>query len=205
MVLHDLIDHYRRVESPVHRLPTGLKFAAALAVVGITVAIPLPRGWPWLGALAAFLLMAAQASRLPPSFLARRLLLLEPFVVGAAVVALLRPHGLSVFMSLLARSTLCLLAMILLSGTTPFAGLLQTLRKIGIPELLVSVLALMYRYLFVMIDEAGRMRRARASRTFKAGRARTWKSSAGVIGQLFLRSAGRAERVYGAMLARGWR
>ncbi|MBI5243026.1 MAG: cobalt ECF transporter T component CbiQ [Elusimicrobia bacterium] len=205
MVLHDLVDHYRRDDSPIHRLPTGLKFTAALAVVAIAIAVPLPEGWFWLGLLTAFLMTAAGVSRLPPSFLARRLLLLEPFVIGAAVLALFRPHGLSVFMSLLARSTLCLLAMILLSATTPFASLLGTIRKIGVPEILVSVLALMYRYLFVMIDEADRMRKARSSRTFKAGRARSWESSAGVIGQLFVRSAGRAERVCGAMRARGWR
>ena len=205
MALHDLIDHYRRVESPVHRLATGLKFAAALAVVAVTIATPLPEGRLLLGSLAAFLMIATGASRLPPSFVARRLLLLEPFVIGAAVLALFRPHGPAVFMSLLARSTLCLLTMILLAGTTPFAGLLGILRKIGVPEMLVSVLALMYRYLFVMLDEADRMRRARSSRTFTAGRARTWRSSAGVIGQLFVRSSGRADRVYGAMLARGWR
>ena len=205
MALHDLIDHYRRVDSPIHRLRTGPKFTAALVVVAVAIAVPLPAGWPWLGLLAAALMIAAGFSQLPPGFLARRLLLLEPFVIGAAVLALFRPHGLSVFVSLLSRSTLCLLAMILLSATTPFASLLRTIRDIGVPEILVSVLALMYRYLFVMIDEADRMRRARSSRTFKAGRARSWGASAGIIGQLFVRSAGRAERVYGAMCARGWR
>ena len=158
-----------------------------------------------MGLLALCLAATAAASRLPWPFLARRLLLLEPFVLGVAALSLLQPRGPSVFLTVLARSTLCLLAMILLSGTTPFAELLAVIRQIGVPAILVSVVALMYRYLFVLIDEAGRMTRARSSRTFSAGPTRAWKSSASVIGGLFVRSSRRAERVYGAMCARGWR
>lgn len=206
MALHDFLDHHRRCESPVHRLSAGLKLALALLAVGVAVAIPLPKGWPLLALLAAFLTLAARASKLPAPFLARRLFLLEPFVLGVAILALFRPHGgLAAFLAVLARSTLCLLTMILLSGTTPFADLLGVLRRTGVPAILVSVVALMYRYLFVLIEEAGRMRRGRSSRTFRVGRVRTWKSSAAIVGQLFLRSSARAERVYAAMCARGWR
>jgi cobalt/nickel transport system permease protein len=95
--------------------------------------------------------------------------------------------------------------MILLSNTTRFTDILGVLREIGIPSLLVTVLALMYRYLFVLIDEAERMTRARASRTFAAGRLRLWKSAASVVSQMFIRSSERAERIYAAMLARGWK
>ena len=72
-------------------------------------------------------------------------------------------------------------------------------------ELLITVLALMYRYVFVVIDEVERLQRARASRTFLPGRAVAWRGGAGVVGQLFVRSSERAERVYAAMCARGWR
>jgi cobalt/nickel transport system permease protein len=56
----------------------------------------------------------------------------------------------------------------------------------------------------VLVDEAQRMRRARASRTFRPGRWWTWRTLTTVIGQLFVRSTERAERIYAAMIARGW-
>ena len=73
------------------------------------------------------------------------------------------------------------------------------------PALLLTTIALMYRYLFVLIEEAERMQRARTSRTLRARRAHAWRSTAALAGQLFLRSTERAERIYAAMCARGWR
>ena len=78
------------------------------------------------------------------------------------------------------------------------------MKRARVPAILVSILALMYRYLFVLVDEAQRMRRARASRTFRPGRWWRWHALATVIGQLFVRSTERAERIYAAMIARGW-
>ena len=49
------------------------------------------------------------------------------------------------------------------------------------------------------------MRRARLSRTFSSGRRRHWQSLATVVGQLFVRASERAERIYDAMCARGWK
>jgi cobalt/nickel transport system permease protein len=95
--------------------------------------------------------------------------------------------------------------MILLSSTTPFSALLDVMKRARVPDILVSTLALMYRYLFVLMDETQRMRRARASRTFRTERAWRWRTLATVVGQLFVRSTERAERIYAAMAARGWR
>ena len=83
------------------------------------------------------------------------------------------------------------------------AGLLEkgSLRR----ALLITTLALMYRYLFVLFDEADRMKRARASRTFSKSGLRSWNVLSGIIGQLFIRSSERAERIYSAMCARGWK
>jgi cobalt/nickel transport system permease protein len=70
---------------------------------------------------------------------------------------------------------------------------------------MLTTLALMYRYLPVLGGEARRMSRARASRTFSAQRGISWSNVALVIGQLFIRSTERAERIYLAMCARGWK
>jgi len=63
----------------------------------------------------------------------------------------------------------------------------------------------MQRYGPVLIDESRRMQRARSSRTFRGGRFSTWAISGGIIAQLFLRTLNRAERIYLAMCARGWK
>ena len=94
---------------------------------------------------------------------------------------------------------------LVVTSTTPFAELLRTLRALRVPALLVTVLALMYRYLFVLVDEAERMQRARRSRSFSGRRVHAWASLATLAGQLFVRSSERAERIYAAMCARGWR
>jgi cobalt/nickel transport system permease protein len=63
----------------------------------------------------------------------------------------------------------------------------------------------MHRYLFVLLDESERMRRARASRTFQRQRRVRWNLLGSVVGQLFVRASERAERIYAAMCARGWK
>ncbi|HUK81463.1 MAG TPA: cobalt ECF transporter T component CbiQ [Verrucomicrobiae bacterium] len=201
---HDFLDRYGRLDSPVHRLPAGLKLVIALVIILTVVLLTGLTVWGF-AALAGLLAVVALASRVPLGFLARRLLLLEPFVVGVAVLALLQPDGDRIFLLIVTKSTLCLFTMVLLSNTTPFAELLVALRRARLPALLITTLALMYRYLFVLVDEAERMRRARACRTFAKGRFGLWKVLGTVVGQLFVRSAERAERIYAAMCARGWK
>jgi cobalt/nickel transport system permease protein len=199
---HDYLDRYSRLNSPVHRLPAAVKLAAALTVVVAIVVLP-PSHPILLAGIAVFLLVTAAISRVPWRFVLGRLILLEPFVLGVAVLALFQPGGWRLFLVLLAKCTLCLLAMVLLSSTTPFSSLLRVLQSMRAPALLVTTLSLMYRYLFVLVDEAQRMKRARMSRTFTAARTWQWRTMATVAGQLFIRASERAERIYAAMCARG--
>jgi cobalt/nickel transport system permease protein len=201
-VTPDFLDKHSRLDSSIHRLAAGMKLAMAISLL---LAIVIPRQVHWLhAAIAAVLLIVLPISRIPPGFVLRRVLLLEPFVLGVAVLALFQPGGRVLFAVLVLKGTLCLLTMVLLSNTTPFADILRVLRRVHVPALLITTLALMYRYLFVLLDESQRMRRARRSRTFSGGRARTWRSLSTVIGQLFVRASERAERIYAAMCARGW-
>jgi cobalt/nickel transport system permease protein len=199
-----LLSPYHHGESPVHRLSAGAKLAGVVVlVVGVVV---LPRAaWPAYAACAAALAGVAALSRIPPRVLARRLLLLEPFVLGVAALSLLQHGGGTIFLTMLAKSTLCLAAMVVLSATTRFSDLLGVLWRLRVPAMLVTSLALMSRYLTLLLDEAVRMTRARRSRTFAAGRSHAWRASATVAAQLFVRSSERAERIYAAMCARGWR
>ena len=203
-----LLESYQPKRSPVHRLPAGTKLFAALAlVIGL---VSVPRGWApavvvFSGA-ALLLLVTAALSRLSAGFLWRRLLLLEPFVFGVAALSLWQPHGWAVFWHAVVRSTLCLAALVLLAATTPFGEIIRVLRGWRVPTLLLTTLTLMDRYLFVLVEESGRMQRARASRTFSPrSRLAVWRSLAETLGQLFVRSVERAGRIYAAMCARGWK
>ena len=202
---HAFLDRYSRLDSPMHRLPAGAKLLGVFLFLIAAVTCPgrlIPRA---LAAGAAVLAAATATSRIPWRFVLRRLVFLEPFVVGIALLPLLQPGGWRMSLVLIARGTLGLWAMILLANTTPFADLLRALRRMRMPSLLITTLALMYRYLFVLIDEMERMSRARSCRTFTEGRGRRWRLAASVAGQLFIRTSERAERVYAAMCARGWR
>lgn len=204
MLRDRLLSPYQHGSSRVHGWSPEFKLGASLACVLLVVL--LPRGaWGALAAIAAGLAVVALAARVDLRQLALRVLLLEPFVIGIALLALLQPGGLAVFLSIVAKSTLCLTVMVLLTATTRFSDLLRALWRVRVPALLVTTLALMYRYLFVLLEESARMQRARHSRTFVRSRAGAWRGGAQVAGLLFVRASERAERVYMAMCARGWK
>ena len=188
----------------LHRLSAGFKLAAALALI-LTVVL-LPRGqWPALLAVAALLFALIFASRISGWFLLKRMLLLEPLVLGVAGLMLFQPDGLARCALAMTKANLCLLVTLLLSQTTPATEMLRVLQRLRVPWLFLTTLTLMHRYLFVLADEAERMRRARASRTFTRGRRFQWQALSSVVGQLFVRASERAERIYNAMCARGWK
>jgi cobalt/nickel transport system permease protein len=172
-------------------------------VVAIVV---LPRdAWTAYAAWAVALVGLALLSRVRLPRLGLRLLAVGPFALGVALLSLAQPGGLAVFAAVLTRGTLCLSVMLLLAATTRFTDLLRVLRRVRVPALLVTVLALMYRYLFVLAAESARLARARRSRTMRGDRLGAWRAAAGIAARLFVRSSERAERVYAAMCARGWR
>ncbi|MCU0788430.1 MAG: energy-coupling factor transporter transmembrane protein EcfT [Verrucomicrobia bacterium] len=196
--------HHDRGKSVIYRMPAGLKLGIGLVIiVGCVVA---PPHWPpwWFAGSAVVLGGAVLASRLPVWFLVKRLLLLSPFVFGIVLVNGFQPASRLDWRMLVVRSFLCLLTVILVSNTTPFSQILRVLQTMRVPSMLITTLALMFRYLFVLVDESERMRRARASRSFTGRRRAYWQTQATVISQLFVRASARAERIYDAMRARGW-
>jgi len=110
------------------------------------------------------------------------------------------------FFSILARSWLSVQMAIVLTAVTPIPDLLHALRHLRVPPLLVAVIGLMVRYLTILSDEALRLMRARDARSVGSGSSLLWRAqvTGNMVGQLFLRSYDRSERVYQAMLARGF-
>jgi cobalt/nickel transport system permease protein len=204
MKFHLLEYPHGRLNTVIHRMPAELKLAGGLVIITLAVMLPAP-ATVWQLVAAAILALVVLLSRISPWFLLQRLLLLAPFVLGVTLVNAFQPAYRAHWPWLVARSVLCLLTVILVSNTTPFSEVLRVLRRVRIPALLITTIALMHRYLFVLAEEAERMRRARASRTFTARRRWQWPLLASVAGQLFVRASERAERIYAAMCARGLR
>jgi cobalt/nickel transport system permease protein len=221
-VKHGFLDQYSALESPIHRLDARAKIIAFLALIVITVSTP-PDAWTAFLGYGAFLAVMAAASRLPLGHVLRRAWIIVPFVVMVAIFIPfmktggagggysfgigspgVQRSGLMIFWNLLVKSGVAIFSAILLSSTTPFPSLMRGFERLKAPRVLVMLASFAYRYIFVLVDEAERMERARDSRGY-GGR---WLWHAKVIGQmigtLFLRSYERSERVYVAMVSRGF-
>jgi cobalt/nickel transport system permease protein len=196
--------HHSHRDSALSRLPAGLKLGVALVMIAGTVTAP-PGATGWFTAAALVLLIAVAVSRIPLVFLLKRLAWLSPLILSVALVNALQPAVRGGWGAVATKSTICLLTIILVSNTTPFSRILRVLRVVRVPSLLITTMALLHRYLFVLVEEAERMRRARSSRTFTQGRGYHWQALSTVVGQLFVRASERAERIYDAMCSRGWR
>jgi cobalt/nickel transport system permease protein len=120
-------------------------------------------------------------------------------------------EGLMLFLTIALKSWISVQAALLLTYTTPFHDLVDGLRALRLPRIMVAIISFMYRYLGVLSAEAGRMNRARAARSAavdgrRAGGSLRWRAgvTGSMVGSLFLRSYERSERVYAAMQARGF-
>jgi cobalt/nickel transport system permease protein len=132
--------------------------------------------------------------------------------LGSGSLTVFEP-GLSRFASIAFKSWVSVQVAIVLASTTPFPDLLSAMRAVRVPRLLVAIFSLMWRYLFVMADEVGRLSRARAARSGHAahpgarqGGTLAWRArvTGGMAGSLFVRSFSRADRIHDAMRARGY-
>jgi cobalt/nickel transport system permease protein len=179
----------------------------------------------WLAYCMCFIIIATLIllSGVPLLYVLRRSLVIIPFVLLVAIfipffkegeVAFgfnvwwwylsVTHDGLELLWSILAKSWLSILSLILLTSTTGFASLLKGLERLWMPRVMVMLLSFMYRYIFLLTDEVMRMKQARDSRNFGSGWLRQISTVGNMIGTLFIRSYERGERVYAAMVSRGF-
>jgi len=205
---HVEVEGWSRRSSPLHRRDARCKLAALTAFLIAVSTTPISgvigRTSLVYVAYVALLIAAAAASRVPIAGLARRAALVLPF---SATFALLTwwsgdPRR---ALAIAEKSFLSGFAALLLIATTPLAQLLAALEWLRVPKLLILVTQFVYRYLFVISEQAQHMRLAAQSRLGSAGqRTRRFEAAAGAIGVLFIRSWERAGGIYRAMLARGF-
>jgi cobalt/nickel transport system permease protein len=199
-VKHHFIDRYSALDSPLHTLEARTKILAFTALIISVLSVP--------AELASLLLLyffvtaiLMGISQVPLPYIIGRILIILPFILLASIAAPWRGYqGLGM---LFARAVLCLMLLILLTNTTRFVELLRGLRKLGCPKILVVNLSFLYRYFFVLTEEAMRMKQARDCRRVGRGPLREeMKVLSSMLGTLLIRSFERAERMHFAMLSR---
>lgn len=203
-------------DSAVHRLAPEAKVAGLVAFV-VAVALT-PRH-----AVAAFAIDAVAlgivvaVARLRLRLVLARLVVIVPFLTFAVLVPFiaggdhvdvlgvsLSRDGLWAAFNVTVKATLGATASIVLAATTPVPDVIRGLNRLRLPPVLVGIVAFMFRYLDLLVDQTRRMRNAMVAR----GHDPRWLWQAGPIassaGTLFVRTYERGERVHQAMLARGY-
>ena len=219
-----LQERYYAGDSPLHRLDARVKLATTLALI-VGIVITPERAWPAYPLLWALVGCLAATGGIGVGRLARMGGVALPFALAAVTLTFTTPGepiftvfgltvsdaGLARFAAIVVKSWLAVQAALLLSMTTHFTDLLWAMESLHVPGMLVTIIGFMYRYLFTLKDEGERLMRARASRSAtvtgrKSGGSLIWRArtAGGLVGNLFLRSYERSERIYAAMLARGY-
>ena len=217
--------------STLHRTDARVKIALLLIYLLTTALLPIG-AWAVYLLMAGLLAIAMLLSELPLRTLVKRSFLIEvPILLvllpqiflrrgdfievqfAAGLQVSLSLTGIERVASLLVRSWLSVQFAVLITAVTRFEDMLVGLRACGLPRLLTAILGLMWRYLFIMMNEVECMQQARAARSAgthrtlrRAGNGIVWRATVtgNMAGVLLLRSIRRSERIYQAMQSRGY-
>ncbi|MCS7253644.1 MAG: energy-coupling factor transporter transmembrane component T [Armatimonadota bacterium] len=184
------------------KLCPEVKLLMALSYI-IAVLISSPKNYTAWGALGALILVTLLVGKAKASAVAKRLLAIIPFIILCAL-GLLVGGSFERFTQVVVKSTLCVAAATWLSLTTPFSELLAALRALRVPNIMVMMLALLYRYTFVLGEEATRMQRAFTSRCPRKLSISDARYIGMLTGALLIRAHDRADRIFMAMLSRAF-
>jgi len=217
---HAYIDKFAYQDSPVHRLDSRVKFVVLLAFTAVVISLPRTS----LSILVCYAIgpfTILVLGKIPLRFAVKQILSVSPFVLILALSCPLYDKtpvtiafgpfswqsslGWMRCFTILGKFVVTMLALIALVSTTRFGDLLAGLQWLGLPKLLTIQLGFLYRYIFVLIDRAHHILRARAGRKLRnLGVKAELKIAASMLGSLFIRSIDTAEHINIAMQARGF-
>jgi cobalt/nickel transport system permease protein len=225
----DAFDRYHHGHSLIHHLDPRVKVVVTIAFILSNALLP-DGAWIAFSLAWAFLLVANALSGLGIAFTFRRSFIALPFALAAITVLFSIPGnpiftfrlvmsnftitdaGLLRFVSIVIRSWLSVQMAILLVASTEFPKIVHALNHLRIPTIITVIISFLYRYLFVLADEVLRLLRARQARSAAVagknpGGNILWRAriAGHMAGQLFLRSYERSDRIYNAMLSRGYK
>ena len=216
------LGRYSDLDSPIRRLDPRVKIVSTLLFILFVVLTP-PTHIRQFASYLAIIMAVIFLAKLPLASVLRRSLVILPFVllvgifipflrggemIGSYSLGPLRlsvsRSGLLVLQNIAIKAWLSVLSMTVLIATTRTPELLQGFRGLHVPKLLVLLLSFLLRYIPLLADQVARLRRAGEARSFGRRGLRQLGVLGNIVGTLFIRTFERGERIYGAMLARGF-
>jgi len=199
---HVVLDRWSQASSPLHARDPRVK---AVVVLGFLIAVATTNPFPFPTAAGYFgiVLVGILVARLPMAGLFLRASVVLPFSGAFAAISFLGGNperGVEVLL----KSYISALAVLLVIATTSLPRLLAGLERLGAPSIIVFIIQLVYRYLFVISEQAQHMMTAARCRGSRAQWRVNLRASVGSLAVLFGKSYQRAETVHRAMLARGF-
>jgi cobalt/nickel transport system permease protein len=202
-------------DTMIHRLHPAVKLLTTVIYLVIVISFP---GYEMSGLLSMvfFPVLCMVLGEIPLRPLCTRLLVALPFTFFAGlsnlfldrevllqIGALTVTGGVLGFCSIMIKTVLTVTAILILIATTSMKELLQVLHQFKLPPVMILQLTMTFRYLELLANEALVMYHAYILRA-PGEKGIRLKDMGAFLGQLLLRSFGRAERVYYAMKCRGF-
>jgi len=200
----------------VHRLDPRIKILVSFTFILFVVSFPKYE----LSSLLPFFIYPVfllTAGEIPFRAIAKKVLFISPFAIFIGIFnplldtsVIVKPFGVPVtggwisFFTIILKFILTVSTALLLIAVTSFPGICEALERLRFPKIFVIQLLFLYRYLFVLLEESLRMIRAREARSF-GKKGKEMKTFVRLISVLLIRSVERAERIYQAMVSRGFR
>ncbi|MBO9597977.1 MAG: cobalt ECF transporter T component CbiQ [Cohnella sp.] len=213
ITLHEIEGIRPLIPSPTYRLWT------VTALLVAVVALSQPAVLAGAAGLFFFLLLWCGISL---RLIVRRMMLLIPFGAGAALFIPFHTAGIPAFglfgytateegmeraATILLKLGCANLLLTYLLAVTPVFALIRSLRALGVPALMLEIMALLLRYFFLLKEEARGMSKAQRSRGMRTSgwlwNALAYRRFGQLMGALFVRAYLRSQRIYVAISARG--
>ena len=215
--IHELyaLEQLSAGSSCIHRLHPLAKLSASAVFIVTVVSFNRYA----LGHLIPFIFYPAllmALSETPHSMLFKRFLVALPFCLFAgisnvifdrsaafAIGCITVSGGVVSLVTILFKTWLCVMAVLILVSVTPFSDLTGEMRRLRIPGIFITMVEMTYRYIGVLLNEAYNMIIAYSLRSFSR-KGIEMRDMGSFAGQLLIRSFDRADRVYTAMKCRGY-
>ncbi|MEG1508022.1 MAG: cobalt ECF transporter T component CbiQ [Akkermansia sp.] len=211
----DKLDTLSHEQSFIHKLDPRAKILTTLSYI-ITLLSLSPDNLSGMSIFLLYPVLVIRLANLPLGYLFKRSLIALPFVLFIGIFNPLLDHtpaitwgdwtisrGWISFASIVIRAILSVLSALILVATTGFPAICSGLKKLGVPSVMTTQLVFVFRYIFLLITETGKMTRAATLRNPSQHKItlRTWGS---LLGNILFRAIARAERIHTAMLSRGF-
>ncbi len=208
-------DHLSRKDTWIHQRDPRAKllvtFVYILNIVSMT-----KYNWFGLIGFTFYPILVITAAQLPWKILFQKLILVSPFALFIGILnpwlersVYATPGGIPIsfgfvsFVVIMLKFILTTLSALILISTTPFYKVCIAMNRLKCPWIIVNQIQLLFRYLQILLNEALTMSQARDMRSFQ-GRGKDWRTTSKLLGALFLRTIKRSERIFSAMVSRGF-